>query len=224
MKPWRAILGLICLLGVALVFYQTRPTNPETPAPLDRAKDTHETSPRIDDENLPLVPVAEPLPGASTDPDVPQAFQDSLKACAPDRESSNLRSLLTSIESESEGAKDTQWRTYTLTWDDGRERRVMVTPKDGANTKYAWEVKFFSVDGEGLPVVEPLPANVEGPEDLSRLLSMGEVRGSAEAYQLAVAPGQLLMVEKKDGKIVDFQWRHADRSMLCSVERCRCLK
>lgn len=235
MKLWRAILGLILLCGLAFLIYQKvkpNPPQPNDPASSVTAKDSHETSPNdsesVDDENLPALAsdatVAVPAPTSGPVMADPQAFQESLKTCAPERDSSSLPSLLISLESESEGRKSTEWRTYTLTWGDGSERRVMVTPKDGANTKYAWEVKLFSVDDEGLPVVEELPENVEGPQDLARLLSMGEVRGSSEAYQLALSPGEILMVEKKDGKISEFQWRRGNKSMLCSVERCKCLQ
>lgn len=227
MKLSRAILGLIFFCGLAFFIYKNvktnPPQNPDLPqdTSLVMAKDSHDTSDDgVDDENLPTLVAA--IPAAALD--LPQAFQESLKTCAPERESSSLPSLLTSLESESEGRKATEWRTYTLTWSDGSERRVMVTPKDGANTKYAWEVKLFSVDEEDLPVVEELPENVEGPQDLARLLSMGEVRGSSEAYQLALSPGEILMVEKKDGKISEFQWRRGTKSMLCSVERCKCLQ
>lgn len=224
MKNPRAILGLILLCGLALiVFLKANPPRPEDPAALITTKDPHDTSTAaaVDDENL---PVAAAPADTAADPDVPAAFHETLQSCAPEQGASTLASLLASLESESEGRKETQWRNYTLTWSDGTERRVRVTPKDGAETKYAWEVRLYGVDAEGLPVPEELPGNVEGPQDLARLLGMGEVRGSHEAYQLALNAREHLMVERRDGRIVDFQWRRGDRSMLCSVERCTCLR
>lgn len=237
MKSSRAILGLILLLGLALIALLIFGKNPPQtePTSLITTRDSHDSLP--DEDELPELassaqaPVGTPSSRASSAPQIaedavraPEQFESSLRSCAPERQASTLESLLTSLESETPAGKQTQWRNYVLTWGDGSERRVMVTPKENANTRFAWDIKFFSVDAEGLPVPEELPANVEGPGDLARLLSMGEVRGGAEAYQIALNSAESLLIERRDGRITDFQWRRGDKSMLCSVERCTCLR
>jgi hypothetical protein len=231
MNP-RAILGLALFLGLVLLAFQFSKPNPPQPAVTTSqvtTKDSHgnPAQPSVPEsaatESTPAVVAATSPTGQTVER---QKFTEALRDCAPERlgTASVLENLLESLESESPAPKQTQWRNYQMTWSDGTERRIMIVPQEGSQTGKAWDLRFFKVDAEGLPEVEALPENIRGTQDLAQLLAQGEVLNQNEAYHLALADHEHLMIERRNGQIVDFQWRRGDKSMLCSVERCTCLR
>lgn len=86
----------------------------------------------------------------------------------------NSRTAKTTVETEN----------LHLVTPDGRELRLMISPSD--STEYdGLEAQLFSVDAEGLPVIEKLPLSIE-PRDIdaakSHFLNLGTLTFSEASY------------------------------------------
>ena len=103
---------------------------------------------------------------APTPRDVDQSTSQVIRKCLPELDPSfltqsfSLRDLVSHLRSTRTSTTRIELQNLHLTTSEGRHLRLMISPSDSPEYD-GLEAKLFSVDAEGLPIIEQLPLSIE---------------------------------------------------------------
>lgn len=112
---------------------------------------------------------------------------------------------------------------------DGSERRLVLSIEEGEDNKSQWQLRFFGVDTEGLPIPISIPENHVKNPSAAILASYREGERVRTIRRLALVfnLNQLRSagtVTEIDGRVEEIQIRSDGRLLHCaSFDRCECL-
>ncbi|MBK7890307.1 MAG: hypothetical protein IPJ84_05495 [Bdellovibrionales bacterium] len=112
---------------------------------------------------------------------------------------------------------------------DGSERRLVLSIEEGEDNKSQWQLRFFGVDAEGLPIPMPVPeSHVKNPSAATLApYREGERIRTLRRLALVFNLNQLRSagtVTEVDGRVEEIQIRSDGRLLHCaSFDRCECL-
>lgn len=112
---------------------------------------------------------------------------------------------------------------------DGSERRLVLSIEEGEDNKSQWQLRFFGVDAEGLPIPIPIPENHVNNPSAATLAPYrsGERIRKVQRLALVFNLNQLRSagtVTEIDGRVEEIQIRSDGRLLHCaSFDRCECL-
>lgn len=124
-----------------------------------------------------------------------------------------------------------RWMNWHLRLKDGTEKRMRLevnTMDDGLTSK---ELKYYSVDAEGLPVPMQLEESKRfNPSDevLNQMLREGEVLFKERAAATTFVNGASVDYIEKDGVLTEFEFQNANRYFRCQNLKnrngCQCIR
>lgn len=112
---------------------------------------------------------------------------------------------------------------------DGSERRLVLSIEEGEDNTSQWQLRFFGVDAEGLPIPIPVPEKHVKNPSVATLASYrkGERIRTIRRLALVFNLNQLRSagtVTEIDGRVEEIQIRSDGRLLHCaSFDRCECL-
>ncbi len=112
---------------------------------------------------------------------------------------------------------------------DGSERRLVLSIEEGEDNKSQWQLRFFGVDAEGLPIPISIPENHFKNPSAAALgtYRVGERIRTIRRLALVFNLNQLRSagtVTEIDGRVEEIQIRSDGRLLHCaSFDRCECL-
>lgn len=235
----RSILALMLIAALSVYWFLLKPNSldlagteiisqtpssseplPGAPVPGGPAEPSEDSVPPNDGGQRGALPPSGPLPRDSED-----QFQTAFRQCVPGSSKNypDLRALLVDLEKSVDPPPEKQWENFQIRLPNGDIRRIMLVPRENGTIGATWELRYFGVDAENLPVKMPLPETIRGIEDLDRLLAMGKTVGHQVSERYVLTSGEEVLLERHNDEIVDFQWRRIGASLVCSTEVCRCL-
>lgn len=148
-------------------------------------------------------------------------FLEALKQCAPDIAAQTVSTpeALVAYLSKSVGAgrEIITVENYHLKMTDGAVHRIHVLDIGDTehNTK---EIRYFSLDEEGLPVREYNQEHL----GLEKLLQRGTLLRHEQKSELELKDGGKLSLEKHDNKVVELRYFFKGSSLVCAETQCLC--
>lgn len=151
-------------------------------------------------------------------------FEEELKKCLPGATDENPTALAGRYTKQ---LKETQLvvENWHLGLPNGEQRRLMLIPSDRENAKNRPEVRWFSVDSEGLPVplkLDPEKAFDPKPEFIAQLKGQGTVIFQQRKESNTYKDGTHAEIEWVDGSVKEIQLRLSDRTLSCADKNCQC--
>jgi hypothetical protein len=109
---------------------------------------------------------------------------------------------------------------------DGSMRRLHLIPAENTNTKKALELRYFSLDEEGLPVrigLKPEQSFNPKPEFLESLKRQGTTTYHETKENKTLKDGTRMSLTMVNDKVYEFQIFSGGRSFSCRELNCLCL-
>lgn len=155
----------------------------------------------------------------------PVTFAQALGQCAPSTPASTPQELFAQLSQAGEISHDVAMENWHLRRPDGSEERLMLIPSDKPDAQGKNEIRWFTVDDEGLPVPQKLPwqkAFNPSAEFLDELKSRGEIFFHQTKQQIIYKNQISANVELINDKIQEFQIYFPDKTLSCRGDRCQC--
>jgi len=152
-------------------------------------------------------------------------FVQALVQCSPSTPASTPQELFAQLSQAGESSHDVALENWHLRRSDGSEERLMLIPSDKTDAEGKKEVRWFTVDDEGLPVPQKLPwqkAFNPSAEFLDELKSRGEIFFHQAKQQIIYKNQISANVELINDKIQEFQVYFPDKTLSCRGDRCQC--
>lgn len=108
---------------------------------------------------------------------------------------------------------------------DGSLRRIHVIPSDSSNNAKTLELRYFKLDGEGLPERIPLSRRQTinpSPEFIQSLKDQGKVVFHQLKQHQLLQDGTQVALNQVDDKIFEMQIFGADKTFSCRAMKCDC--
>lgn len=112
---------------------------------------------------------------------------------------------------------------------DGSERRLVLSIEEGEDNKSQWQLRFFGVDAEGLPIPIPIPeSHISNPSNSTLApYRTGERIRTLRRLALVFNLNQMRSagtITEVDGRIEEIQIRSDGHLLHCAAfDRCECL-
>jgi hypothetical protein len=176
-------------------------------------------------------PIATPAIAAAKAPVLAASALAEARLCAPgDYES--IPELAAFLLSRPGVAKTGRLESRIVQFRDsggGRPFRATLDFSPGESGRGTYKLKLFSVDNEGLPDPQPLPADLpSNPEGMNQLLAGKLVERELEARAYPVEGGREWRVETENGEVKELEAFPGDHHLICSSAfgspSCHCAK
>lgn len=145
----------------------------------------------------------------------------------------SIESLIAQVASDLGPAtiKGDRFMNWHLQMSDGSEKRLRLEINEDEEGVQYKELKYFSVDGEGLPTPLPLTKEQsENPTDdfIQQMLKSGEVLYKEKAGYLAFSGGEHVEYFERNGVLSELEFQKNDRYYRCqglkSRDSCQCIR
>jgi hypothetical protein len=163
-------------------------------------------------------------------PEVLQKFQKEIAHCfgadSPLAKSTNTDRLVEQILASNPTQKaQLEVENTHVRLKDGSIRRLHLIPSDTSSSQSAKELRYYSLDNEGLPVLIPLPEERRlnpTPEFLASLLSEGTVVFHQLKENRFLKDGSHLSLNTINTHVFEFQLFSKEKTFSCRELECQC--